>query len=221
MSYIGESVGSQLPPKYFGTYECELIPILEELSRIAFPTIIDVGAAEGFYAVGCAIKWPNSQVIAFETSAHGRDSIGELARLNGVSSRVTILGHCEVKALAEAVPCSGESLVIVDVEGAEYDLLQPSLIPALQGADILVEVHERVHPDLEATLKQRFAATHSATVIGTRPRTLADFVKPHSSLLRRLFQRSLIAAVDEWRGGPMQWLYFAPTTRRSRKSSLS
>lgn len=213
MSYISQSVGSQLNPKWLGTYECELIPLLHDLQRVAFAAIIDVGAAEGYYAVGSAIKWPQAIVTAFESTEQGRDAIEELAHLNGVNDRITIRGHCDVGALLEVVPSESESLVIMDVEGAEYDLLQPLLVTGYRRAHIVVELHERIYPELDAVVRRRFSATHDVVETWTRERTTADFAEPRSSLLRLLFRRSLVAAVDEWRGGPMRWLYLQPKAR--------
>lgn len=210
MSYINQSVGSQLNPKWLGTYECELISLFEGLQQTAFQTIIDVGAAEGYYAVGVARKWPEAHVTAFESTLEGREAIKEMARLNGVSDRITIRGHCEATDLAGILLNDNETLIVMDVEGAEYELLDPSRVPGLLRSHIIVELHEWVHPDVASVLQNRFAPTHAVFETWTRDRTISDFEEPRSSLLRFLFKRSLIAAVDEWRGGPMRWLYFQP-----------
>ena len=210
MAYVRQSVGSQLIPKWLGTYECELIPLFISLLAHKFEYIIDVGAAEGYYAVGAAIKWPAASVTAFESTEDGRTSIEELARLNGVGNRIKISGHCDVAGLAMAIPQTGAGLIIMDVEGAEYELLEPSSIHAFDRCHIVVELHEWVHGNLDAALRKRFAPTHAISETWTRKRTMRDFASPEVAMPPRLLHRGLIAAVDEWRPGPMRWLYMQP-----------
>src|SRR5207249_10415948 len=88
MKYVSTSVGSVYEPKLMGTYELELHPIIEQLCKQQFSRIIDVGAAEGYYAVGMAMRSPRSEVIAFETTTEGQALIAQLAALNEVAARV-------------------------------------------------------------------------------------------------------------------------------------
>src|SRR2546426_11207567 len=57
--------GYNLVPRLLGTYECELHHVFEQVIATGFPTIIDVGAADGYYTVGLALKSPGSTVHAF------------------------------------------------------------------------------------------------------------------------------------------------------------
>ena len=52
------AVGSVLTVKLLGTYEKELWPIIDQIIATAYPLIIDIGAAEGYYAVGLAMRIP-------------------------------------------------------------------------------------------------------------------------------------------------------------------
>src|SRR5437016_6027102 len=66
MKYIGSSVASAHIPKLLGTYEREIAGIVEEICWRKPAVLIDVGAAEGYYAVGFAMRLPDSRIIAFE-----------------------------------------------------------------------------------------------------------------------------------------------------------
>jgi hypothetical protein len=80
MRYIQGSVGSAYVPKLLGIYERELTTYMEEACALEFPLIADIGAAEGYYAVGMALRNPNARVIAFEMEQKGRAALKELAR---------------------------------------------------------------------------------------------------------------------------------------------
>src|SRR5205807_4237653 len=90
--YIHTAFGSAYVPKLLGIYERELNPFIEQACALNFPLIVDVGAAEGYYAIGMALRNPNARLIAFEMEQKGRAALEEMARLNNVMSRVEILG---------------------------------------------------------------------------------------------------------------------------------
>lgn len=213
MRYITTSVCSANSPKWIGTYEMELRGIIERWRRLHFATIVDVGAAEGYYAIGCALAWPESQVIAFETEPAGRELISELIELNGLQSRVRIEGMCEPDDLARVLPPSGPTLVIMDVEGAENALLDPDRTAALKNCHILVEVHDFIDRQIADTLSRRFSHSHEIEEIWSRDRELKDYIWPHGLVYRCYLLRTLHAFSNEWRPGRMRW--FAMTPRDS------
>ena len=77
-------VADCLPAKLIGCYEQELHPGIERLLGSSPSTIVNVGAAEGYYAVGLAMRAPGSRVHAFEPDTDRRemlrDNVGWLAR---------------------------------------------------------------------------------------------------------------------------------------------
>src|SRR4051794_38235977 len=60
MSYVGNSHGSAWCPKILGTYEREIRSAVDEIAAREFPNIVNIGAAEGYYAVGLARRCPSS-----------------------------------------------------------------------------------------------------------------------------------------------------------------
>src|SRR5687767_8100107 len=51
MEYVDAQTEGALIPRLLGTYECELHPHLERLAGEGLDCVIDVGCAEGYYAV--------------------------------------------------------------------------------------------------------------------------------------------------------------------------
>lgn len=210
MSYVGESICSTNISKYLGSYEIELKPVFEELLKISFNQIVDVGAAEGYYAVGCALRWKSARVVAYETTAEGRSLIDILATNNRVSDRVEIKGHFTPEELAQVTSQECQRLIIMDVEGAEEELLNPDKVHALTQSHIVVEIHDFVDPLMGDRIKQTFAPTHRVQEIWSRERRLSDFEAPTFLPLKWYVLPSLIAYASEWRPGPMRWLYLCP-----------
>ena len=154
--------------------------------------------------MGLAMRNPLSRVVAFETEAQGRISLQKMAESNDVY--VDIHGKCEAQDLEAVLKDVPSSLLICDVEGYEYNLLDPLLSPSLCRADILVELHDFVVPGVTALLRTRFESTHDLQLIHQEPRSWDDF--PWSTLVTTLLPKSYKNwAVSEWRPVPMSWLY--------------
>lgn len=199
MSYpVAASEGGRTP-RLLGAYEASLHPIIETVIARGIPQILDIGCAEGYYAVGLARRMPGSVVHARDTEAVARTLCADLALANGVADRLRIAGevtHADLAICAEA-----PTFVLCDIEGAEGALLDPARAPALTKADILVEVHEGMQPGLLATLAARFAPTHRVTRIdrALRPDLLPAWAEALSDLDRLLL-------LWEWRATPTPWL---------------
>ncbi|MFM7334422.1 MAG: hypothetical protein ACKO1H_08405 [Tabrizicola sp.] len=187
-------------PRLLGAYEASLHPILETVIARAYPQVIDIGAAEGYYAVGLARRMPGTTVHARDTDPRARALCTDLAKVNGVGPRVLVgpeVTHADLALCAHA-----ETFILCDIEGAEGELLDPARAPELAQADILVEVHEGMRPGLLSTLTQRFAPSHRVTRIdrALRPDLLPDWAEGLSDLDRLLL-------LWEWRASPTPWLW--------------
>src|SRR4051812_16314389 len=92
-----------IAPKLLGVYEQELQPYYLRFSNKEYGAVVDVGCAEGYYAVGAALLFPNLPVFAFDTEQGAREILLETARINGVSSRITIGKFCDGPTLGKLV----------------------------------------------------------------------------------------------------------------------
>jgi hypothetical protein len=164
---VRADVESPLLPKLLGSYELECHSFVEAICFRTYDQVINIGAGEGYYAVGLALRLPRARVIAFERHARSRELCIALARLNRVQDRVEVRGSCDRQSLAAAIGAGipQRTVVVCDCEGAEIDLLQPELIPALAGADVLVELHDFVDPEISEAIKRRFSRTHRLEMV--------------------------------------------------------
>ncbi|MCA9138553.1 MAG: hypothetical protein KDB00_17400 [Planctomycetales bacterium] len=195
------SHGSTLAPKLLGTYEAELQPIFERLLAKDYPIIVDIGGAEGYYAIGCAMRWSSAKVIAYELQREARAAIAEMAQANGVENRIQIGAECMFGDLY-----GKRALVICDIEGSEADLLvNDQADEAFAESDFLIETHDLFRPGICEQLHEQFEQTHHVTVVDAvmdedRPR---HWSLPELSMLSDQRQSQVIG---ERRAGPMQWL---------------
>ena len=203
MDYVTSATEGALTPRLIGTYESELHPHLQRFAEKSLDCVIDVGCAEGYYAVGLARMMPGVTVHAFDIQETARAACADLAAKNGVSERV-IIGERFAPDGFEAFK-DRRCLVLVDIEGAEDDLLRPGLSPALAGMDLIVETHDVYRPGVLARLIERFTPTHDIVRLDPQPKTLPlpDFLKGAGHLDQLL-------AVWEFRHQATPWLVMTP-----------
>lgn len=189
--------------KLLGTYELELHSVVD--AWIADPPrrLLNVGAAEGFYAVGFVRLLPETEVIAYDVDPAARMRSAELARANGVEERISIREWCSPATLRELPPA--RTAVFCDCEGYEKQLLDPAAASMLVTAEILVELHDFVDPTISRTIRERFQATHDIETIDGQGR--ADVMPPEIGGLSAA-DRALL--LGERRPGPMQWAWLRP-----------
>lgn len=206
MHYVENSIGGAYFPKLLGTYEKELEPVLKDLGNTSYERIVNVGAGEGYFTVGLGRMFSKADIIAFEPNFMSCHLLQRMAEMNNVRNRLTIHCQlCDVQSLRRALQPEKQSLVFMDVEGAELFLLDPDQIPELKKAAIVVEIHDNVAPDLGDRIKDRFKSSHTFTEIWQQDRSAADLpYKP------AFLTDEYVKLLDEGRGMRMRWFYFKP-----------
>jgi hypothetical protein len=205
MHYLKRAYFGVLLPKVLGTYEMELWPVIETICAMQSDCIVDLGAAEGYYAAGLARRNPQAKVIAFEVYRPVWPMIRRLAVLNGLKAdRIEIRGAATPQSLEASLKGTQRPVVVSDIEGFEDDVLDPGRASALKQARLLIEIHEDNRPGVTQRIRCRFATTHTLEVVNLRPRTPADL--PAGI---RLSGDDLRRATDE-RREKAQWFFFQP-----------
>jgi hypothetical protein len=200
MDYAVASAEGAKASRLLGCYEASLAPVFEQVIARPYGQIIDVGCAEGYYAVGLALRLPKARVLARDINPAAQALCRDLAALNGVEGRVDVGGQITAQ---EFDACLQErTFVLCDIEGAEDQLLDPLAAPGLAVADILVECHDVIRSGLTDRMAARFSATHRITRIDRvlAPQLLPDWMNSWSDMDR-------LMAMWEWRGGPTPWLW--------------
>jgi precorrin-6B methylase 2 len=199
-----EALPVHVAPKLLGTYENELHPAIEAAISGKPEVVLNVGCAEGYYAVGLALRLPEATVHAFDADPKARRATARNAAINSVGDRVHTAGAIRAESL-EPFLRLGRALVVMDCEGAEVRLLDPLLAPSLITAHIVVEVHPNEAAEAAATITERFAATHAVERL--EPAELKAKIITAPPVLSA---PELRIAVDERRGHGIFWLVLIP-----------
>ena len=205
MRYSGDACGSVAPAKQLGSYELELHEVVARVIEDRHYNIINIGAAEGYYAVGLARALPEAHVSAFDVSENARLECKRLAMANDVHN-VTNHGRCDAAMLRSLT--TRPAFVLSDCEGAEIELLDPARVPGLRQCELLIELHEHLVKDETQQLLDRFAEDHRSRLIPASARAGSDYPQLEflSPKLRNL-------AVNEFRAPGQKWLHLCPRNR--------
>jgi len=199
-----QSVGSTLLPKLLGTYESELQPTLSRMLDNRYATVVDIGCAEGYYAIGAAMRLPNARVYAFDINPKARQLCAEMARLNCVSDRIHIEGSCTGESL-RSIPLGERALIICDCEGYEGSLFTRQVAESLAKHDVIVETHDFIDIELSTKIRDAFAETHHVQSI----KSLDDIEKAQicrDPALKHYNTRDKHLILMEERPAIMEWL---------------
>ena len=192
-------------PKLLGCYELELQQAIAAAVAKQPELVVNIGAAEGYYAIGLARALPHARVHAFEATEKGIEICRDAARLNDVADRVLVSGACDTGQLQTLLAGARNPFLLCDCEGCERVLIDPAVVPALASATMIVECHDFIDATITRALVERLNATHDLQAIreGGRDPNTSEFLRLLSSLDRWI-------AVCEYRPCMMHWLIATP-----------
>lgn len=198
MQFIAQSAEGCHVPKLLGCYEAELHPHILAAAGRGYDAVINIGAAEGYYAVGLAQLMPRTRVYAYDTNTAAHPVCQSLAESNGVAGRVTVGGAFRGEDFERFA--GQRVLVMCDIEGGETALLDPQLYPALKAMDLIVELHDTPAVKPSVLIPERFDATHAVTMVRHRGQAVEL-----PALFDTIGHLDQLLAVWEWRSGPTPW----------------
>lgn len=198
-------VGSEFAPKVVGTYEVELQPVLFDLlKKEKFTSFLDIGAAEGYYAVGVCLVSSILNVVAFEIQTDAHSGLRKLADVNCVANRITLFGEFNLKDL-DYDQLGERPLILIDIEGGEANLCNRFSKPPFRNAVIIIEIHDFVAGGTGLSIADCLTSTHSVEKIVYRPK-LRGTLRPKAKFSAYEWMR----VTDEARPRGNYWLVATP-----------
>jgi 23S rRNA U2552 (ribose-2'-O)-methylase RlmE/FtsJ len=198
---------ASLCPKILGSYEGHLHSVINMIMEVPYENIIDIGSAEGYYAVGLAKHMPGTKVYCFDINEKDMDFCREMADLNNLNNLI-FNKECNPGTLID-FKYGNKALIICDCEGYEFELFTEDVIEKLDNVDLLIELHNHVNPRITSTLVQRFQKTHKMNFYD-------NWQAPTSSWkgLEKLSEKEAQFCAMEHRGGYykntfMQWIFLS------------
>lgn len=188
--------------KLLGLYEREIAWVFERAITQDVSTFIDIGCADGYYAVGMAHASAATTTYAYDLASSARRLCSDTASASGIAGRVQVGRRFTLDALA-SLP-GKPALVLCDIEGGEIELFDAEAALVMATSVVVVEVHEDERPGAGALLQRVFDRTHRATVVLQEPRLEIP------EALRAWSAQERADALREFRGPRLHWIVFEP-----------
>jgi hypothetical protein len=138
---------SDLGSMCLGLYEEEVLNVFFSGKFHGRKTLIDIGAADGYYAIGLLKSKKVEKAICYELSQIGQDTILSNWKLNCEPGEIEINGDVFENFIHKNSSLDfSECIAIVDIEGAEFSFLNNDVLAFMKKSYILIEIHNWV-PD--------------------------------------------------------------------------
>jgi hypothetical protein len=198
---------SDVAPMVLGIYE---YPILNYITRLTskIENFINLGAGDGYYVAGMVKNGYAKQAFAYEISEIGRSVISESIKLNRIDEDVQVRGAANSSFVKDFTQSQLDTaLILIDIEGNEFELFEDLDMEALASSQIIIEIHDWLDKSDEkvSMLVTRLLDTHDVRVLTTGPRDLDEIVE-----LRTFSDLDRWILVSENRPKIMKWLCCSP-----------
>jgi precorrin-6B methylase 2 len=207
--------GSALYPKLLGLYEKELHDVIShDLAFRQVDVVVDLGCAEGYYAIGFARMFPGARVLAYEINEEARTLCAQMARHNGVDARIEIHGAAPA-GWEKSFSRDSQALIFCDCEGAERELFDRDIAKTLRNAHLVIELHNTFDHIMTS-----FADTHEVRlIVSTDDEFKAQACE--SPLLAGecvAVRKGLVAENRHW---TMAWVFLRPKGSATAKERIT
>ena len=200
-----KAAGSALYPKLLGCYEIELHQLIENISKIPYTEIVDIGCAEGYYAVGLAMRIPTATVFAFDIDEEAIRLCKSMAMFNNVDNRIITSKYCNSNTLTN-LPLTKKALFICDCEGCEKELFGQEVVRFLLEHDVIIEIHDGVDPSISSYIRQLFKKSHN--IDSLKILSNAEKTKIFNYAYLENYNHELINfIINEGRENSTEWLF--------------
>ena len=191
--------------KVYGFYENKIQKILKDIKK---PILIDIGAADGYFAIGSLHSGLTEFCYAFEQSENGKKALLKTAEINKVSSKLSIKGKVNSNIFLSMLPKNidfSKVALLCDIEGDEYNLFTNKILNTFKKSCLIIEIHNNVDDKIQKQFFQRAEKYFKATIITDNEKEYLNLPELHSL---NDIDRSLLAC--EGRSYIGKWLYLKP-----------
>jgi len=195
--------------RLLGLYELEVQNVIlkiQSTSKLKKKFLINIGGGDGYHAVGLLRSKIFQKSIIFEIDKQGRNIIDINLDINNQKKKARILGEAKKDFLTTDLKSIklNDCFFLIDIEGAEYSLLDKKNLDKLLNSILLVELHaaqKKVYEKFMKTIKNHY----NIKIFCTESRDLSKIDFMHD-----LEDNDRWLAVSEHRGGMMSWIVCIP-----------
>ena len=127
-----------------GVYETEILEQFDKIKYGTYDYFIDIGAGDGYYAIGMLYSKKIDKVLCYEIEPKGQKVIFENWKKNGSIGNIKIMGNVSISNIFENIKDNANNLVLIDIEGNEFELVNEHFLKTFSKSTIIIEIHNWV-----------------------------------------------------------------------------
>lgn len=194
--------------KILGTYEPHIVDRLVVFAEQGGKTFVDIGSADGYFPIGLTSAAIFEKAYAFEISGEARAKMQIAIELNGCGEKIVIGEEANAQTLQKVMEASKDAVVLIDIEGAEYDFLDDAVLGMIKNCRVICELHpwlakdgQQKEQDLEARANKIFRVSFLQR----------ETYEPNKfSVLEEFSDDERLLSCSEGRGENTRWMLLEP-----------
>ena len=201
-----------LGPKIIGLYEFEVQnKLLDLISNFNIENFVNIGAAEGYHAIGIAKKTEIQNFVLYEIDIKGKEILKENILKNELKKNVTIKSEASLNSFYELNKKLdfSKTLFLIDIEGSELELFNDEILELLRSSILIIENHkfllnkekQKKYQELISKFKNKF----NFEIIKNNGRNISQINE-----LNNLSENELMMICSENRPKMMEWFIITP-----------
>jgi hypothetical protein len=191
-----------------GVYEKHVLKKIIEFSKKGNYPFIDIGAADGYFAIGMAFSETFKKIYAFEIDEEGRRSLNRNIENNLCKDKVVVDIEANFENLKEIVDKNKSAVILIDIEGSEFDLLDDNLLKLLSNCYIVCELHPTLSTN--GFEKQNMLINNAKAFFDVSTIQRESYSPNKFSELNEFTDEERLIAFGEGRENNMNWLILEP-----------
>lgn len=195
--------------KLIGEYESHIVEKLVELS-VGYSVFVDIGASNGYFALGMVKAGFFKHAICFEKSEKDRCIIRGLAKQNLIEDQIEIYGSATATKILGVRAQAGSCVVLCDIEGAEFETLTDEVLNLYSDSIFIIELHDHlVSTEKTEAFKHRCQKYFNTSFVSRKAPEVFRY-----SEFERYSDDKRFASFSEGRPNTMKWILLEPLSRR-------
>lgn len=201
--------GVETISKLLGNYEKHVVTKVVELSD-KHDLFVDIGAADGYFAIGFIVSESFSRCICYESSPRSRAALRKNASVNSVEDKIKIEEYANHTNISKLLTENPSCFILCDIEGGEFELFDDEILRLAKNCTILIELHHNLpdnnySSDQKSQLLSNASAYFSIEYLNRLSPSIYEFPE-----MVNFSDDERLLAFSEGRPVEMEWVLLSP-----------
>jgi len=196
-----------LIPQTLGVYEQHVLEKLIEFSKDRNELFINIGAADGYFAIGMGYSKIFKKIYAYEISKIARENLINNVKNNFCQEIVHVKEEANYETLKDIIK-NRNAVILIDIEGDEFNFFNNEMLYLMRSCCVICELHPCLIENGDERQNQLINNAKSLFDVSIIKR---ETYNPNQFIeLDEFYDEERLLALGESRENNMKWLILKP-----------